>query len=169
MKNCLYIKSKATKKWLYGARILRIGWDYSIYKYVNSFYKDGFLLWFVFKILSLTYQKQLLEKEHVRDLGCDLLSKFYLWHIRNSESGSFNLGFPVVICFQNFIFDISETAVVAMYHSVPKLWFAFKILSLTYQKQPGNESLKQFVSCDLLSKFYLWHIRNSEQKATLLS
>ncbi len=119
------------------------------------------LLWFAFKILSLTYQKQYSVCTPYCVFSCDLLSKFYLWHIRNSNPLTSLWELRVVICFQNFIFDISETVAHRLHIQRFLLWFAFKILSLTYQKQFVTSTFLHIFRCDLLSKFYLWHIRNS--------
>ena len=143
-------------------------------------------MWFAFKIVSLTYRKQRqsaiidrycvvicfqncifdISKTAAADLlnfyfCCDLLSKLYLWHIENSLVVPSEPTTTVVICFQNCIFDISKTAAVSGKEGSYKLWFAFKIVSLTYRKQPNCNKVIIFDSCDLLSKLYLWHIENS--------
>ena len=95
------------------------------------------------------------------ELCCDLLSKLYLWHIENSCLAMLTCCRVVVICFQNCIFDISKTVRTFVGVNPSQLWFAFKIVSLTYRKQCVYHSCTSFPRCDLLSKLYLWHIENS--------
>ena len=151
-------------------------------------------------------------------MRCELLSKFYLWHIGNNLWSLHDCATNVVNCFQNFIFDILETTQVLELLSWIELWIAFKILSLTYWKQ-HNDSPKihptvvncfqNFIfdilettdfanigyegalwiafkilsltywkqrtwikwrftfCCELLSKFYLWHIGNNQVEIRL--
>ena len=107
------------------------------------------LLWFAFKIVSLTYRKQpimlIISLQHC----CDLLSKLYLWHIGNNKNDGRTPTLVVVICFQNCIFDISETTWGWRRVQSTWLWFAFKIVSLTYRKQLARElpSLAMVVIC----------------------
>ena len=92
-------------------------------------------LWIAFKIVSLTYQKQLdISLMRIAD-RCELLSKLYLWLIKNSQIKFNYYGILVVNCFQNCIFDLSKTAF--------------------------NTVIKKLWSCELLSKLYLWLIKNS--------
>ena len=67
------------------------------------------MLWFAFKIVSLKYRKQLVETLAALE--------------------------PVVICFQNCIFEISKTVPTKKGYYKSLLWFAFKIVSLKYRKQ----------------------------------
>ena len=129
---------------------------------------QGKRLWFAFKIVSLTYRKQLVRKFLCLSLGCDLLSKLYLWHIENNKAENVRKAIEVVICFQNCIFDISKTTRYRSYSTHLLLWFAFKIVSLTYRKQQSGECPQSNRGCDLLSKLYLWHIENNAKPFLLL-
>ncbi len=77
--------------------------------------KSILMLWFAFKIVPLIYLKQ-----HRRTANPDR---------------------PVVICFQNCTFDLSETAVEVKDPEDAPLWFAFKIVPLIYLKQPRSRSI----------------------------
>ena len=115
-----------------------------------------------------------------------MLSFYYLWHIRNSQSRWRLIWSYVVNCFHFTIFDISETVNLAgsasskccellsfyyLWHirnslvsgvaCVSSLWIAFILLSLTYQKQFVDSQEHREHGCELLSFYYLWHIRNS--------
>ena len=93
------------------------------------------LLWFAFNLLSLTYWKQLVGRVKPRNICCDLLSIYYLWHTENNSWDSFT------------------------WRGV--LWFAFNLLSLTYWKQRKILMDVYSISCDLLSIYYLWHTENN--------
>ena len=68
-------------------------------------------------------------------VGCDLLSKMYLWCIENNSICCMPRCWLVVICSQKCIFDVLKTTVVVC---VPS-----------------------WLGCDLLSKMYLWCIENN--------
>ena len=92
-------------------------------------------LWFAFKIVSLCCETQLIDIKVKRR--------------------------TVVICFQNCIFVLWNTAEDDALAKNYKLWFAFKIVSLcceTQQKQ-AKESVNE--CCDLLSKLYLCVVKHS--------
>ena len=92
-------------------------------------------MWFAFKLISLSYWIQQLAILLNRYLCCDLLSNLYLCHIEYS---------PVVRS------DRKEM-----------LWFAFKLISLSYWIQLGGTISTILSSCDLLSNLYLCHIEYS--------
>ena len=54
-----------------------------------------------------------------------------------------------------------QYSTVTLYEAVKPLWFAWKLLSLRYKKQPLNLRLSVWVSCDLLENYYLCAIRNN--------
>ena len=76
---------------------------------VLQFVIDRFKLWFAFKLVSLNHWKQ-----HQNNL----------YHISK-----------VVICFQISIFEPLETTLTHTITQNPKLWFAFKLVSLNHWKQ----------------------------------
>ena len=66
---------------------------------------------------------------------CDLLSNLYLWTIENNQPHINKLTQYVVICFQICIFELLKTTPWVYGSLYPKLWFAFKFVSLNYWKQ----------------------------------
>ena len=113
-------------------------------------------LWFAFKIVSLTYFIHPLRDDTDLYPRCDLLSKLYLWLTSYIVNKIWYTQFRVVICFQNCIFDLLHTSVVENENGVVSLWFAFKIVSLTYFIHHSKCSPLHTLCCDLLSKLYLW-------------
>ena len=87
---------------------------------------------------------------------CDLLSKLYLWLTSYIQRISTSWRARVVICFQNCIFDLLHTSNRFRFYHVNGLWFAFKIVSLTYFIHLIGASIEASACCDLLSKLYLW-------------
>ena len=90
---------------------------------------------FASNIVSLTYRIQRHGRYRAACIRCKLLSKLYLWHIEYSICINGLITFDVVNCFQNCIFDISNTA--------------------------PSHSDTNTPCCKLLSKLYLWHIEYS--------
>ena len=90
------------------------------------------LLWFAFKIVLLTYLIHLRYMNAIELNRCDLLSKLYFWHIWYTFEEYREIKPYVVICFQNCTFDISDTPLIFFYDLYHLLWFAFKIVLLTY-------------------------------------
>ena len=114
------------------------------------------MLWFAFKIVSLTYFIHRFINSYSNYLSCDLLSKLYLWLTSYIQSLCRAVCTLVVICFQNCIFDLLHTSYLLAFYAPSLLWFAFKIVSLTYFIHQWYSCLKNKSSCDLLSKLYLW-------------
>ena len=94
-------------------------------------------LWFAFILLSLSYWKQHNYVNGYHGGSCDLLSFYYLCRTGNNITGSNFTGVTVVICFHFTIFVVLETTFRSLSASVPWLWFAFILLSLSYWKQLG--------------------------------
>ena len=93
------------------------------------------MLWIAFELLSLTYKAQPLMTMPLKLVCCELLSNYYLWHIKHSLN--------------------------ALSYSSLLLWIAFELLSLTYKAQQGYQNHFLLVRCELLSNYYLWHIKHS--------
>ena len=72
----------------------------------NTFW---FSLWFAFILLSLSYWKQHYNALVSRNIGCDLLSFYYLCRTGNNTVGGRCLSPVVVICFHFTIFVVLET------------------------------------------------------------
>ena len=146
------------------------------------------LLWFAFKLISLSYWIQLISYRPVRKDCCDLLSNLYLCHIEYSPISEITKVTTVVICFQTYIFVILNTAPFDLIHVQILLWFAFKLISLSYwiQRYGLLSYLRTVVicfqtyifvilntailagdaidlGCDLLSNLYLCHIEYSRK------
>ena len=67
----------------------------------------------------------------------------------------------VVNCFQKFISLIFETTSLPVWANPLALWIAFKSLYLWYSKQPRNNDITFTAGCELLSKVYIFDIRNN--------
>ena len=98
------------------------------------------MLWFAFILLSLSYWKQPHGCCRAVEMGCDLLSFYYL--CRTGNNAIINL----CILFS--------------------LWFAFILLSLSYWKQPPVINPRASLGCDLLSFYYLCRTGNNTAIAT---
>ena len=134
------------------------------------------LLWFAFKLVSLSYRRQLCWREYTRYkvVICFQISIFELqktaiegtaplqaelWFAFKLVSLSYRrqlmrpqkLTRPVVICFQISIFELQKTARSAGGVSWKRLWFAFKLVSLSYRRQLQIITYHLPFCCDLLS------------------
>ena len=96
--------------------------------------------------------------------GCDLLSFYYLCRTGNNQGAQNAISPIVVICFHFTIFVVLETTRRLATDLLPRLWFAFILLSLSYWKQlfflPGVWRAR----CDLLSFYYLCRTGNNEPR-----
>ena len=144
------------------------------------------LLWIAFKSLYLWYSKQpRLEQIHTTH-SCELLSKVYIFDIRNNLKSDRNTLNKLWIAFKSlylwyskqlynniipervrcellskvYIFDIRNNKCLALIR-IGKLWIAFKSLYLWYSKQRADLTTQQQVRCELLSKVYIFDIRNN--------
>ena len=115
-------------------------------------------LWFAFKLISLSYWIQHPSASATWTERCDLLSNLYLCHIGYSNFSSSDITNGVVICFQTYIFVILDTAIILNIEVNCSLWFAFKLISLSYWIQHLTKGVSRPNSCDLLSNLYLCHI-----------
>ena len=95
-------------------------------------------LWFAFILLSLSYQEQQPHPFIYIMIRCDLLSFYYLCRTRNNHA-------------------------MPLPYSTP-LWFAFILLSLSYQEQQARSTSSSLIRCDLLSFYYLCRTRNNASK-----
>ena len=119
-------------------------------------------MWFAFKLISLSYWIQRRVRGVVRVHCCDLLSNLYLCHIEYSIPVTIHSRLVVVICFQTYIFVILNTADFDVSKLSDELWFAFKLISLSYWIQPAVSLIISWYCCDLLSNLYLCHIEYSD-------
>ena len=92
-------------------------------------------MWFAFKLISLSYWIQRNRCWQSKERGCDLLSNLYLCHIEYSKIGYWSI--------------------------FGRLWFAFKLISLSYWIQLHRRAYINTIGCDLLSNLYLCHIEYS--------
>ena len=135
---------------------------FDISETINLFlFSNHHQLWIGFKFVSLTYQKQYMQKRIRLKSSCELVSNLYLWHIRNNQLLKERFADTVVNWFQICIFDISETMQGCGHWECEWLWIGFKFVSLTYQKQYFIVEADSTSSCELVSNLYLWHIRNN--------
>ena len=93
------------------------------------------MLWIAFKSLYLWYSKQQDVEKFAEGYGCELLSKVYIFDIRNNTSPGIGKGYM--------------------------LWIAFKSLYLWYSKQLIVFLAIVSCGCELLSKVYIFDIRNN--------
>ena len=119
-------------------------------------------LWFAFKLISLSYWIQPGVDYTDKSVRCDLLSNLYLCHIEYSSLQKTFWTCFVVICFQTYIFVILNTAIYLRGACLSLLWFAFKLISLSYWIQQAEINATTELSCDLLSNLYLCHIEYSK-------
>ena len=120
-----------------------------------------FLLWIAFKSLYLWYSRQLLRFNTHPPIGCELLSKVYIFDIRDNCTIVLNLLASVVNCFQKFISLIFETTLTYKETPYCVLWIAFKSLYLWYSRQLSFQLQTYLKGCELLSKVYIFDIRDN--------
>ena len=101
----------------------------SIFEPLNTAWKIkrnfGIMLWFAFKLVSLSHWIQLVSIIHQIS--------------------------TVVICFQISIFEPLNTAIFTFTNRFNTLWFAFKLVSLSHWIQRQRDEVTIVRSCDLLS------------------
>ena len=93
-------------------------------------------MWIGFKILYLCDLKQFQDRPQIKHFCCELVSKFCIFVIWNSGSQIKFINIP--------------------------LWIGFKILYLCDLKQYELRRKKQQLSCELVSKFCIFVIWNSD-------
>ena len=125
-------------------------------------------LWIAFKSLYLWYSKQHTFCQLIAKMCCELLSKVYIFDIRNNFYPAILLQRNVVNCFQKFISLIFETTLLPLLTINTPLWIAFKSLYLWYSKQLSNSLMTMAMCCELLSKVYIFDIRNNLQNRILV-
>ena len=152
----------------------------SIFEPLNTANSQGITLitelWFAFKLVSLSHWIQPPKKEERKDgvVICFQISIFEplntahrlhssshpsLWFAFKLVSLSHWIQHPkrdrefsiVVICFQISIFEPLNTAVTRRGNYSAKLWFAFKLVSLSHWIQQRKNKQRLWWSCDLLS------------------
>ena len=162
----LYLWYSKQRHWLYlsikhGCELLSKVYIFDIRN--NSFMWNNLRcsLWIAFKSLYLWYSKQLRCFNLLDDPGCELLSKVYIFDIRNNCCECCQARLAVVNCFQKFISLIFETTISPATAGAYQLWIAFKSLYLWYSKQHVRDFLPVEKCCELLSKVYIFDIRNN--------
>ena len=119
------------------------------------------LLWIGFKILYLCGLKQYLFAFWIKYPRCELVSKFCIFVVWNSNLIVFSRLLIVVNWFQNFVSLWSETVKKIMYTIVSELWIGFKILYLCGLKQSRGGMELCVHRCELVSKFCIFVVWNS--------
>ena len=152
----------------------------------NHLMPRGWKLWIAFKSLYLWYSRQrwetrsyifwvvncfqkfislifeTTENSRLKKVDCcELLSKVYIFDIRDNWVGVLPSLLLVVNCFQKFISLIFETTTLPLVTSKLRLWIAFKSLYLWYSRQPVKNFSESSQSCELLSKVYIFDIRDN--------
>ena len=100
----------------------------------------GCKLWIAFRIVSLHYRSQREVEDNVNFFSCELLSESYLCIIVHNVKSRLAGLRKVVNCFQNRIFALSFTTHLKNQSLIPRLWIAFRIVSLHYRSQPKAQS-----------------------------
>ena len=90
-------------------------------------------------LCHIEYSRRCGSQRHGR--SCDLLSNLYLCHIEYSTEDVCCRVCSVVICFQTYIFVILNTAISLWRCGSVMLWFAFKLISLSYWIQPPEPNM----------------------------
>ena len=87
----------------------------------------------------------------------------YLWYSEQRDKNSKST-WPVVNCFQKFISLIFGTTGGVKQALGAMLWIAFKSLYLWYSEQLHRQNISDELCCELLSKVYIFDIRNNTGK-----
>ena len=151
-------------------------------------------LWIAFKLVILSYGKQQRQKfylsRHV--VNCFQISNFVLWQTAIADASihfktlwiAFKLVilsygkqqkrlengvFIVVNCFQISNFVLWQTALLNSSLVESSLWIAFKLVILSYGKQPTIIGIFWLivVNCFQISNFVLWQTASAEGEATI--
>ena len=149
----------------------------------ENWMKYNILLWIAFKLVILSYGKQLkvINLRRIKVVNCFQISNFVLWQTASDENlpwfGELWIAFKLVIlsygkqqgwiwnrhlsvvnCFQISNFVLWQTAKRYWIYSQMRLWIAFKLVILSYGKQPiQDDSLTlRVVNCFQISNFVLW-------------
>ena len=133
-------------------------------------------LWIAFKLVILSYGKQLANNVSGRQrvVNCFQISNFVLWQTapnrvrisrrvlwiafklvilsygKQHQAQTLYIGL-VVNCFQISNFVLWQTAWRFLWARHSKLWIAFKLVILSYGKQPLSDIISTFDRCELLS------------------
>ena len=116
------------------------------------------------KFISLIFETTFIQR-NIRRWSCELLSKVYIFDIRDNVFSKCFKATWVVNCFQKFISLIFETTADSAEPKSIQLWIAFKSLYLWYSRQLTSTYYKLFNRCELLSKVYIFDIRDNQSKA----
>ena len=128
----------------------------------------GELLWIGFKILYLCGLKQFSFSTTISFLSCELVSKFCIFVVWNSTENSVIHWQWVVNWFQNFVSLWSETVGYAKTELNKMLWIGFKILYLCGLKQSLTNCMTVVQCCELVSKFCIFVVWNSERALNIV-
>ena len=115
----------------------------------KSYYK--YVLWFAFKLVSLSRWKQRIVEQNRQSLSLWFAFKLVSlsrWKQRELDKVWW---IHVVICFQISIFESLKTAIRWRAGCLYQLWFAFKLVSLSRWKQQIFARSYADGRCDLLS------------------
>ena len=138
--------------------------------------RDRVALWIAFKLVILSYDKQLIQQSHKEKIvvNCFQISNFVLWQTAFSPTMvdfitlwiAFKLVIlsydkqhmicrlstrPVVNCFQISNFVLWQTARYYFIDLKQWLWIAFKLVILSYDKQQLRKCDLGHPCCELLS------------------
>ena len=126
--------------------------------------KEGvvsYVLWFAFKLYLWRIEKQLIIKNRLHFVSCDLLSNCIFDVLKNNAlAGKADL-LLVVICFQIVSLTYWKTTGLIEKTIFEMLWFAFKLYLWRIEKQPDRQIQPYKISCDLLSNCIFDVLKNN--------
>ena len=116
------------------------------------------MLWIAYNFLSLQGSLQCFFYSLFNNLGCELLTIFYLYKVLCSNCVLSTNKIIVVNCLQFFIFTRFFAVEAAIFCSNVKLWIAYNFLSLQGSLQLQKKRKEISNSCELLTIFYLYKV-----------
>ena len=114
-----------------------------------------FLLWIASKCVSLQWQAQYNCYGVAEDNCCELLQNVYLCSGKHNRLTDENRERVVVNCFKMCIFAVASTILRLSHPMMSQLWIASKCVSLQWQAQSSDITIKTDDGCELLQNVYL--------------
>ena len=115
-------------------------------------------LWIAYNFLSLQGSLQSPFCHFRLSHCCELLTIFYLYKVLCSKDLAESMQDLVVNCLQFFIFTRFFAVYLRFHLLLLWLWIAYNFLSLQGSLQFICDKLEEFVSCELLTIFYLYKV-----------
>ena len=122
------------------------------------------MLWIAFKFYYLRDEEQLMNRFHWIVNGCELLSNFIIFGMKNNVDDKGAKSDLVVNCFQILLSSGWRTTISWCCQTRPQLWIAFKFYYLRDEEQLLSKILINFECCELLSNFIIFGMKNNLQR-----